>query len=164
MCRDRGRMEGWKEGGRMAHGENVQGQRWPDIFFGMGCVLGRSAWLVFQAVGGRGWPKFLEYTKIHNCTGGHKTAELGLTRWVLSARRGLASDPPKHTTFIKSQHIPCDTLQLQLRRSRRKLLLWGTACLTSRHAQICGLTDCPATCSDTMYFASRCQMSTGGWP
>lgn len=47
-------MEGWKEGGRMAPGENVLGQRWPDIFFGMGCVLGRSIKLVFQRPWGVG--------------------------------------------------------------------------------------------------------------
>lgn len=101
-------MEGWKEGGRMAHGENVLGQRWPDIFLGWGVFWGGRSGSCFRAVGGRGWPEFLEYTKIHNCTGGHKTAELGLTRWVLSARRGLASDPPKHTTLIKK---PTHSLQ-----------------------------------------------------
>lgn len=90
----------------MADGENVLGQRWPDIFFffwdGV-CFGAVDQARVSAAVGGRGWPGFLEYTEIHNCTGGHKTAELGLTRWVLSAHRGLASDPPKytHSPFIK---------------------------------------------------------------
>lgn len=158
-----GGMDGKREGGwcmvKMCWDRGGRIFFWDGVCFG---AVDRAR--VSAAMGGRGWPEFLEYTKIHNCTGGHKTAEFALTRWVLSAHRGLASDPPKtHNTHLR-QHTPCDTLQLHLRRSRRNLSPWGTACLTFRHVQICGLTDCPATCSDTMYFAIRCQMSTRGWP
>ena len=40
----------------------------------------------------------------------------------------------------------------------------GSACLIFRHVQLCGFTDCFATCSNPSCITIACKMPTGGWP
>lgn len=114
----------------------------------------------FSAHGGRGWTHFLGYTKIHKCASGHKTAELWLTRWVLSVcawRRILPNTSTSTSTLPASTGLP-------LRRFFGDFHPWGPACLIFRHVQIAGFTDSPATCSNALRFAIPCKMSTRRWP